>query len=719
MDFWRTVEILERRKWLILLSGLMAAALMWGATRLVGSKWLATVDFVSPERTVASGETGQEMDAPGADTGATAMLYAAVVKSQAVTEPVLRKLNETQMPANLLKNIDFVPTGARMYQLQVTDSSPQRAEALTNGLAEQFIVVYHNLHTSQVNKAVQLLETQSAHAQSDLDAARLRYDQYRSQHQIIGNLNSNIDLALGNLRTAQQKRDEALLLLTQARARLLQKQAQLAELPAPDAAEVIASSPLSQKHDEIDRAEIALADLRARYTDDMPQVQQAIAHRDMLKQQFDTSWAQNAAALTRGHNTALAAMNAETRTLKQEVSGYEAEAATLAQEVRAAQTDIQRYKGVDGPLGVLAGVIAEKSDTYNALTARLNSARLALDVAERQNPITIMDRVSDFNPPVNTTHGRTMKLILLAPVVAMLCVSALLLGLSSVDRRLKTVRQAELALPRGILAAIPQPLANVAYADMARVTEMQPHSLHSEAYRFLGLHLLTGSKAPRSIMVLAAKAEQGSTTTITNLGITLAQAGKRVVIVDANIRTAEIHTVFGVDNDFGFTDVMQDPTPETMAQALRPASVPGLWFMTSGPAPGNPWELFRSRNLETMSRLLHENVDFVLYDTASSLMFTDALNLAPIVDGAILCVRAFESLTGTEERLIELLEGASVTVLGSVLNDVPPSLLDGYANYRHYYEPTLPAQGIPVGASDRDVVLASPYRNGHTPSQRR
>jgi hypothetical protein len=86
-----------------------------------------------------------------------------------------------------------------------------------------------------------------------------------------------------------------------------------------------------------------------------------------------------------------------------------------------------------------------------------------------------------------------------------------------------------------------------------------------------------------------------------------------------------------------------------------------------------------------VSHRLRDLADYVLYDTPSALTFTDALNLTPIVDGAYLCMRALEPPTGAEQRLIDALEKANVTVLGSVLNDVPASVLDSYQNYQRYY----------------------------------
>jgi Mrp family chromosome partitioning ATPase len=93
----------------------------------------------------------------------------------------------------------------------------------------------------------------------------------------------------------------------------------------------------------------------------------------------------------------------------------------------------------------------------------------------------------------------------------------------------------------------------------------------------------------------------------------------------------------------------------------------------------------------------------VLYDTPSALAFTDALNLARAVDAAFLCVRALEQTSGAERRLVELLEQANVAVLGSVLSDVPASVLDSYENYLTYY-PTDSSSAPPSAPVDRPAV---------------
>src|SRR5260221_14756134 len=113
--------------------------------------------------------------------------------------------------------------------------------------------------------------------------------------------------------------------------------------------------------------------------------------------------------------------------------------------------------------------------------------------------------------------------------------------------------------------------------------------------------------------------------------------------------------------------------------------------------------------MKLVSQTLHQIADYVIYDTPSALLFTDALNLAPVVDAAFLCVRALEPLSGSEQRLIELLEEANVTVMGSVINHVPTAVLEGYTNYQHYYAPAgIAAAAGAIGGGD--VAVAAPAK---------
>ena len=229
------------------------------------------------------------------------------------------------------------------------------------------------------------------------------------------------------------------------------------------------------------------------------------------------------------------------------------------------------------------------------------------------------------------------------------------------------MQEAEIALPARVLAAIPAPTGSITMRSLPRATELHPLSPHAEAYRFLAQHFLNSQGKPmRSLLTISARPGQGSTNTIANLGITLAQSGHRVILVDANTRNPQLHEIFEIPNDFGLTNALESPDIFAIKRGLRPTSVPNLWVLPSGPASGNPWELFSSQRLAEVGRFLLERADFVLYDAPPATTFTDTLNLATVADAALLSVRALEPLTGEEARLVERFEQAGTHVMGSV-----------------------------------------------------
>jgi polysaccharide biosynthesis transport protein len=691
MDFWRAVDILARRKWLILLSVVATTVLAFCATRLVGSKWVATVRLVAPQPSELTGSGPQQhssTDRELAATQAQASVYAAMIKSRDVLEPTLRTLRNTPPPEDLLEAVKLEASGPRLYELSVTDSSPARAQVLANALAESFVEQNRKLSTREVGRAVKLLEEQANKTETDLTAIRQQYDAYRRRYQIPTSINDQLTPALTRLQSSRQRKEDVNERLVEAQARLRAVQAQFAKAPATVPVERATDTGprVTQIETELARVETELTQLRVRYTDDKMEVKRAAAAQEALEARLREELSKQPKAVGSRPNPEREQLQRTMSSLTEQINGYQAQITALNTSTAKTMGEIERFGGAETPLAALVAQIGKLSLVQDSLNARLQNARMAFDAAERQNPVAIMDPVNEFNPPLNTSSGRTMKLILIATLCALLGTSGVVIALDAIDSRVKTVKEAEIALPAPILAAIPQAVGSMTTAMLPRAAELAPLSLHSEAYRFLCHHLLSArGRRISSLMVVAAKAEQGTTDTATNLGIALAQAGKRVVIVDANIRSPQVHQVFGLSNGFGLTDLLSRFEPDALDRALQPTPVTNLRIIAAGPASGNPWELFRSQNLMDLSHRLRDVADYVLYDTPSALAFTDALNIAPAVDAAFLCVRALEPLSGVEQRVVELLEQENVTVLGSVLSGVPAASMDSYRNYQHYY----------------------------------
>jgi capsular exopolysaccharide synthesis family protein len=241
-------------------------------------------------------------------------------------------------------------------------------------------------------------------------------------------------------------------------------------------------------------------------------------------------------------------------------------------------------------------------------------------------------------------------------------------------------------------------------ALMAKITDSLPASPHAEAYRFLGTDiLLSAAESPfKTVMVATAKPNQGGTSTICNLAITLAQAGQSVALVDADLRRPSLHHVFNVPNDQGLSTVLANG--KLPGDVLQRTEVENLYVMTGGPIPENAWKLLRSPKMKDVISDLQRDFDFVLFDTPSAAVFADAATLATMVDGVLLVVRAQEQPSGSEMQVKNLLNKTRARIVGVVLNDVPLTQVDSARYFEEYYGDGHKTEAVAAAASGRPAL---------------
>jgi capsular exopolysaccharide synthesis family protein len=202
------------------------------------------------------------------------------------------------------------------------------------------------------------------------------------------------------------------------------------------------------------------------------------------------------------------------------------------------------------------------------------------------------------------------------------------------------------------------------------ITLTDPRSPASEAYRTLRTNLSFYSldEPIRTLVVTSPTPNDGKSVTIANLAITMAQSGRRTILVDCDLRRPSLHTLFGADNDTGLTTMILD---ETAASSLQPTTVENLSLLTSGPVPPNPADLLGSRQVERVLENLLENADIILLDAPPVVGFTDAAVLGARVDGVLLVLRAGRTRREHAERAKAQLERANVRIIGATLTDAP------------------------------------------------
>jgi len=203
------------------------------------------------------------------------------------------------------------------------------------------------------------------------------------------------------------------------------------------------------------------------------------------------------------------------------------------------------------------------------------------------------------------------------------------------------------------------------------VTVADPRSPVSEAYRTLRTNLDFSSldKPIKTMLVTSAGPEEGKSTVLANLAVTTAQASKKVILVDCDLRRPTLHNIFNLKNDVGLTTMVVDDVAME-SPPLQDTGVEGLQLVSSGPLPPNPSELLGSRRMEEIIAALLERADVVLFDAPPVVAVTDAAVLATKVDGVLLVINAGGTKRDYARAAKARLEKVNANLLGAVLNNV-------------------------------------------------
>ncbi len=205
-----------------------------------------------------------------------------------------------------------------------------------------------------------------------------------------------------------------------------------------------------------------------------------------------------------------------------------------------------------------------------------------------------------------------------------------------------------------------------------------PRSPAAEAYRALRTNIQFSSldRTLHTLLATSTAPDEGKSTTIANLAVTMAQAEQRVILVDCDLRRPSLHSVFGVPNEHGLTSMMLQ---ESENIPLQPTEVPGLLLLPSGPPPPRPADILGSKRMEAVIAALREQADIVLFDTPPVNAVTDAAVLATKVDGVLLIFRSGTTRRDRAREARRLLDKVNANIVGVVLTDVKGG--DGYGYY--------------------------------------
>ena len=211
-----------------------------------------------------------------------------------------------------------------------------------------------------------------------------------------------------------------------------------------------------------------------------------------------------------------------------------------------------------------------------------------------------------------------------------------------------------------------------------------PNSRLAESYRSIRTALLLSSadNPVKTVAVTSALPGEGKTVSVANLAITLAQSGKTVLVVDADLRRPRQHRLFKVKNTFGLTTYLTDTVG--IKEVVKSTEIPNLFVVNAGPIPPNPAELLGSDKMSRFIRMMADECDFILFDLPPMLEISDALVLGAKVDGMVLVVQGDKTSREALKKAREKLDLLKVRTIGVIINNVTVPH-HGYYYYKGYH----------------------------------
>lgn len=209
----------------------------------------------------------------------------------------------------------------------------------------------------------------------------------------------------------------------------------------------------------------------------------------------------------------------------------------------------------------------------------------------------------------------------------------------------------------------------VATKPVNLITLLNPNSPISEQYRTVRTNLqfaVAGDQPLRSMTVVSSGPGEGKSTSAANLAVVFAQAGRKVLLVDADMRKATVHKTFGLSNEMGLSNLVSGQ--QAASSVIQATDVNNLSIITSGPTPPNPAELLNSRRMNVLMEELYQTFDLIVFDLPPVMTVADGLIMASKTDGTVLVVREGvtrkDSVLEAKNRLLQ----AKARILGVIYN---------------------------------------------------
>jgi len=460
-------------------------------------------------------------------------------------------------------------------------------------------------------------------------------------------------------------------------------------------------------------SELALA--QAKFTSNSPNVielkEQVASLEKLLNQQTESIGGDKTRDLIKDIKTGEIQQDLTSDLIQLEADnfGLGKQIASLKEIEQSLSDKIKRLPQLKEKLGQLTRELESFESTYEILWEQLQTVK----IAESQDPGNVRV-ISNAVVPIKPVSSRAVG-YLASGSLALLAAAGVIYLLEVSDKSIKTVEEAKQLYGYGSLGAIPGidkikvlnlPQSNQDPDTPKIVVRDYPSLPLSESYRMLqsNIKFSNSGQSVKSIVITSSAVKEGKSTVAANLAASMAQAGNRVLLVDANLHHPMQHRIWDTHNDNGLSNVIAEQLDPKMSME---EVLPNLDLLTSGTMTPSPASLLDSQRMRRLMNYWSESYDFVIFDTPSIDLTADAPIMSRMADGVLLVVRPGSVEHSQASYTKEILDKSGLNMLGIVFNGVAPQFVDSGLE-RHptiEEEVYIPAISKLPGTSEKDELL--------------
>jgi capsular exopolysaccharide synthesis family protein len=671
--------ILWRRRWIVLgciLTSLVSAYIyLLKATPVYSSNSVVYVQQSIPK--IISDEFSSQGNSAGYLFTQCMVIQSTTILSAALEKPGVSEskcLAGVDNPVAFLKSAITAVPGKQgdLITVSMESTNPQDAATIVNAVVESFIDYQSKQHQSTAVEVLRILQKERDSNETELKQIQDAMFAYRKASPDIaldtdkGNINMQRLASFNDALTAAQLRqldlqmavDEANLVRDDpvALRRLIER---LQLLTPTDSSSATGQQAMVEYLQDRDR----LSELLDEYGPAYPEVRKA-QHRVGQEEGELTQATQDTA-------------RAYIVVLREALTANERHITELQNQVDHERKAVLDLSVKDAEFEQLAQQRDRVVRAIDLLDTRMKDINVTEDVGALT--VSVLEYAKPELRPVRPKHGEIMGMALVAGLMVGLG-GAMLRDM--LDQRLRSAEEIAELLDLPILGAVPHMVGKVPFAERGQEIHLRPRSDVSEAYRTIRTAIYFGLadvKSAKTILITSPAPSDGKSTVISNLAIAIAQAGRRVLMIDADCRRPILHKMFNLAASPGLSSILAGKS--NFAAAVQKTSIDKLEILQCGPLPHNPAEILNSQAFLDLLREASEIYDQILIDSPPVMLVTDARILGASCDVTVLVLRAEKSTRRLAEHASDAITSVGGSLIGVVVNDVPR----GQAGYGYYY----------------------------------